>query len=341
MIRSRINLEGRHSMKQNKTYSFISRLVVLFVILVITAWGGWFWWQDSISAQDPTDTNPIEFTVESGDGVKIIASNLATQKIIRSPTGFYLLVKLLGIERELQAGEFRLTRSMDAKTVALELTHGMSDLWLTTLEGWRVEEVASKISKDLDIPEQEFLKYAREGYMFPDTYLVPRDATAAAIVKIFMDNFDKKVTPKMKEDAKKTGLTFEEVIILASLVEREGKTASDRPVIAGVLLNRLKEDWPLQVDATLQYVLGYQSAEKSWWKKFVYDEDKKLKSPYNTYANPGLPPKPISNPGIESISAVIYAKPSEYFYYLHDPTGGVHFGKTLEDHNANIAKYLQ
>lgn len=341
MIRNLQNLEGRHSMKQSKTHSFITRLIIFFFILVLVAWGAWFWWQDSIGPSDSSDTIPVQFTVQSGDGVKAIASNLAMQKIIRSPTGFYLLVKLLGIERQLQAGEFRLSRSMDAKTVALELTHGMSDLWITTLEGWRVEEIAARVTKDLDIPEQEFLKYAREGYMFPDTYLIPRDATAAAIAKIFMDNFDKKVTAQMREDAKKTGLTFEQIIIIASLVEREGKSATDRPLIAGVLLNRLKEDWPLQVDATLQYVLGYQGTEKSWWKKSVYDEDKKLKSPYNTYANPGLPPKPIANPGIESIKAVIYSKPSDYFFYLHEPSGTVHFAKTVEEHNANVAKYLQ
>lgn len=328
-------------MKRNNTYSFLSRFIVLFFVLVVTAWGAWFWWRDSIAPANSEDSVPINFVVHSGDGVKAIASDLTAQRIIRSPTGFYLLVKLLGIERQLQAGEFRLTRSMDAKTIALELTHGMSDTWITTLEGWRVEEVAAKISKDLDIPEQEFLKYAREGYMFPDTYLVPRDATAAGIAKIFMDTFDKKVTPKMREDAKKTGLTMDQIVVLASLVEREGKTAADRPIIAGILMNRLKADWPLQVDATLQYVLGYQGTEKSWWKKEVFDDDKKIKSPYNTYANPGLPPRPISNPGIESIKAVIYAQKSDYWYYLHDKTGAVHYGKTIEDHNANIAKYLQ
>ena len=327
-------------MKQSKSYSFIVRFVIFFVIVVLVSWSGWFWWKDSISAVDVKDTAPLNFTVNSGDGVKAIAQNLFTEKIIRSPTGFYILVKILGIERELQAGDFRLTRAMDAKTIALELTHGMSDIWVTVLEGWRVEEVAAKVSKDLDIPEQEFLKYAKEGYMFPDTYLIPRDATAGAIAKIFMDTFDKKITTELKNDIKKSGLSLQQVVTLASLVEREGKTASDRPVIAGILLNRLKADWPLQVDATLQYVLGYQPKEKSWWKKSLYDEDKKIQSPYNTYANPGLPPGPISNPGLESLKAVIYSQKSDYWYYLHDPTGGVHFGKTLEDHEANIAKYL-
>lgn len=328
-------------MKQSKTYSFVSRLVIIFCVLVVGAWGSWLWWHDSISAPDPTDTIPVIFVVHSGDGVKTIAANLANEQLIRSPTGFYLLVKVLGIERQLQAGDFRLKRSMDARAIALELTHGILDQWVTTLEGWRKEEIAVQMTKDLDIPEQEFLKVAREGYMFPDTYLVPLDATAGAVVAIFEENFEKKVTAQMREDVKKIGLSLEEAIILASIVEREGQTGEDRPVIAGVLLNRLRADWPLQADATLQYALGYQSQEKVWWKKTLFDEDKKIKSPYNTYLNPGLPPKPICNPGLESITAVIYPKETDYWYYLHDPAGGVHYGKTIDEHNENIAKYLQ
>lgn len=328
-------------MKSNKTYSFVSRLIILFFILVLGAWGCWLWWSDSISAVDPHDTIPVIFVVNSGDGVKAIASNLASQGLIRSSTGFYVLVKILGIERQIQAGDFRLKRSMDARAIALELTHGTLDQWITTLEGWRDEEVASKLAKDLDIPELEFLKYATEGYMFPDTYLVPSDASAAAVAKIFIDNFNKKITPQMQEDAKKTGLTMDKIIILASIVEREGRTADDRPMIAGILLKRLKADWPLQADATLQYALGYQSADKTWWKKSLTDEDKKINSPYNTYLNTGLPPKPICNPGLESINAVIYSKDSDYWYYIHDMSGTAHYAKTIEEHNANIAKYLQ
>ncbi|KKW09986.1 MAG: Aminodeoxychorismate lyase [Microgenomates group bacterium GW2011_GWC1_49_7] len=177
----------------------MARLIILFVIVVLGAWGGWFWWRDAISAVDPTDTTPIIFVVERGEGAKAIAADLANQNLIHSPTGFYLLVKLLGVETQLQAGDFRLNKSMDARTIALELTHGTLDVWVTTLEGWRVEEIATQLAGDLDIPEKEFLKYAREGYMFPDTYLIPRDATASAIAKIFLDNFEKKITPQMRE----------------------------------------------------------------------------------------------------------------------------------------------
>lgn len=341
MIRRQIFFGGQRSMKSNKTYSFASRFVIVFFVVVVFSWFGWLWWKDSISPVDTKDAIPVTFIVTSGDGAKAIATRLASKNLIRSSTGFYVLVKILGIERRLQAGEFRLTRAMNAKTIALELTHGISDQWLTTLEGWRIEEVATQVARELNIPEQEFLKYAQEGYMFPDTYLIPLDATAGAVVATFSQNFDKKVTEQIRRDAQKTGLSLDQVIILASIVEREGQSGEDRPVIAGVLLNRLKADWPLQADATLQYALGYQSREKTWWKKTLFDEDKKVISPYNTYLHPGLPPKPISNPGIESISAVVYPKASDYWYYLHDPEGGVHFAKTIEEHNVNVATYLR
>jgi UPF0755 protein len=328
-------------MKSNKTYSFFSRLIILFFVVVAAGWSGWIWWNNSLSPVDSKDPTPIDFVVHKGDGVKIIASNLATQNLIRSPTGFYVLVKILGIERQIQAGDFRLNRAMNAKDVAVELTHGITDQWVTSLEGWRDEEIATKLSKDLNIPEVEFLKYSKQGYMFPDTYLIPQNATSGAVAQIFLDNFDKKVTTQMRTDATKSGLTLDQVLVMASIVEREGRSAQDRPIIAGILLKRLKADWPLEVDATLQYALGYQAGDKSWWKKYLTDEDKKINSPYNTYLNPGLPPTPICNPGLESIKAVIYPTASDYWYYIHDTSGTVHFAKSIQEHNANVTKYLQ
>lgn len=326
-------------MKSNKPYPV--RFFFLLAVAGVFTIGGWLWWRDAISAADPSDTTPKMFVVRRGDGVKSIAGRLASEGFIRSPTGFYLLVKALGIERDLEAGDYRLNPAMDAAALARELTHGTLDVWVTTLEGWRVEEIAAKLTKELDIPESEFAKVAREGYMFPDTYLVPRDATVGAVAELFLETFDKKVDQTLRADARKTGLSFDEVITLASIVEREGRTQEDRPVIAGILLKRLKADWSIQADATLQYALGYQVGEKTWWKKWLTEEDKKVKSSYNTYTNPGLPPRPIANPGLVSIKAVIYPKETDYWYYLHDPEGLVHFAKTLEEHNSNIAKYLR
>lgn len=326
-------------MKSNKSHS--TRFLLLLGIAVALSLGSWLWWRDAVSAVDPGDSSPQIFVVKRGEGVKSIAGRLASSGLIRSPTGFYILVKLVGLERDLQAGDFRLNPGMDAGSVARELTHGTLDVWVTTLEGWRVEEVAAKLTKELDIPESEFVKVAREGYMFPDTYLIPRDATVGAVARLFTTTFEQKVDEKLRADAKRTGLSFDDVMTLASIVEREGRTDEDRPVIAGILLKRLEADWPIQADATIQYALGYQVREKTWWKKALTDEDKKLESAYNSYLNPGLPPGPIANPGLASIKAVVYPKETEYWYYLHDPEGVVHYAETLEEHNSNIAKYLR
>lgn len=314
--------------------------VFLLVVLLILG-GAFLWWIDATRAIDPRDQVPVKFTVNKGDGVRAIAANLDSEKLIRSPTAFFLLVKYLAIEHDLQAGDFRLNRTMDTASIAKELTHGFIDVWVTTLEGWRVEEIANRLAKDIDLPETEFLKVAREGYMFPDTYLIPPDATSGALAKIFTDTFNTKVNAKIREDAKKISLSFEEIITLASIVEREGKTSDDRPLIAGILVKRLEADWPLQVDATLQYALGYQASEKSWWKKYLLEDDRKVNSPYNTYLHTGLPPAPICNPGLAAITAVVYPQASDYWYYIHDESGQVHYAKTVEEHNANVAKYLQ
>lgn len=327
-------------MKSNNTNAFSTRVIVFFLVTALVVVGGVAWWFDSGQSVDPTDHTPVSFPVQAGDGARVIATNLAAAHLIRSPTAFFLLVKLMGIEKNLQAGDFRLNKAMDSRTVAEQLTHGFEDIWVTTLEGWRNEEIATTLAKNLDLPESEFLKVAREGYMFPDTYRIPRDATAGAIVNMFRTTFDDKVTSAMRAEAKKRGLSMDQVIILASIVEREGRTDEDRPVIAGILLKRLKANWPLQVDATLQYALGYQSSDKSWWKKVLSEDDRSVKSPYNTYATPGLPPGPICNPGLSSVRAVISPKDSDYWYYLHDTSGGVHYAKTIEEHEANISKFL-
>ncbi len=328
-------------MKSNSTNIFFSRVIVFLLVIAVGIVVFFGWWGTSTQAVDPMDPAPISFTVHPGDGVRVIAANLATYRLIRSPTAFFVLVKVMGIEKNLQAGDFRLNKTMDSKTVAQQLTHGFEDIWVTVLEGWRNEEIAVVLAKNLDIPESEFLKVSHEGYMFPDTYRIPHDASAGAVVNMFRTTFDAKVTDAMKASAVKHGLTVDQMVTLASLVEREGHNDQDRPVIAGILLKRLKANWPLQVDATLQFSLGYQSSDKSWWKKELTDDDRKIASPYNTYLNPGLPPGPICNPGLSSLNAVANPKDSDYWYYLHDTSGAIHYAKTIEEHNANIAKFLR
>lgn len=339
MIPRVTNIDGQHLMKSDKTN--LIRIFIFCIVIIFISIGIYGWWVDGISPVDPNNTKLVSFSVQNGESIKTISTKLAQNNLIRSPTAFFILIKLNGIERNLQAGEFRLSQSMDAKTVSEQLTHGRQDAWITIIEGWRVEEIATKLTQKFEIPETEFLKFAQEGYMFPDTYSIPQNATAASIANIFRANFDQKITLKMREDLKSQKISLSEVIILASIVEREGKSDEDRPVIAGILFNRLKIGMPLQADATLQYSLGYQSKDRSWWKKDLSQEDKKIDSPYNTYIYTGLPKAPIANPGLSAINAVIYPKKNTYLYYIHDKNGVAHYAQTIEQHNENIRKYLQ
>ncbi len=213
---SQINTGGLHSMKLNNIVKL--RIIVSVIIIFLSVLGGYFWWTYSMKPVDKNDTTPIIFVVPRGQGSKELSKRLATAGLIRSQIGFYLLVRFFRTDGQIQAGDFRLNKSMDAKTIASELTRGMLDVWVTTLEGWRNEEIAMVLSKNLNIPEKEFLAVAQEGYMFPDTYLIPKDATAGAIVSMLTSNFNKKVTPDKLETMKREGMTRDELVIIASLV---------------------------------------------------------------------------------------------------------------------------
>ncbi len=317
------------------------RLVVFSGLVIFFLGLGSLWWVNATAPANIFDKTPRIFVVNRGDGVRDIASRLKKEGLIKDQIAFFLLIKKMGIDQNLQAGDFRLNPSMNAQTVALTLTKGMLDVWVTFLEGWRNEEMALKLAQELSLPESEFLRYAQEGYMFPDTYLLPKDASGSAIAKILRDNFDQKFTLELSDRAKKKGLTQAEVITLASIVEKEASGDADRDTIAAILLKRLERGWPLQADATVQYAVGFQAQERSWWKKELTTADKAVKSQYNTYLFPGLPPGPIANPGLASIKAVLNSGETPYWYYLHDPEGNVHFAKTIEEHEANIQKYLE
>jgi UPF0755 protein len=229
---------------------------------------------------------------------------------------------------------------MNTYEIARALTKGTLDVWITIIEGLRKEEIAQIFSRELAIPESEFIKFAKEGYLFPDTYLIPKEASTDAIISILTKNFNNKYSLELKNQSEQKGLTDNEAITVASIVEREAKFNEDRPLVAGVVLNRLRNGMKLDIDATVQYALGYQSNLKSWWKKDLTREDLEIDSPYNTYKNPGLPPTAICSPGLAAIRSVIDAPETDYLFYISDKKGKMHFAKTLEEHNENIRRYL-
>ena len=313
-------------------------VLVLLIVLVL----GFFWYKEGLLPVDSADKTPVIFVIKPGSSVNLISRDLESQKLIRNRLAFYIQIKLTGTEKRIQYGDFRLNRQMSGSEIAKELTHGTLDVWVTIIEGMRVEEVATVLSKQLDLPESVFVSMAqnKEGYLFPDTYLIPKGSSAQQVLAILENNFQTKVTESIKKDLTKTGLTFNSAIILASMLEREAQTLNDKQIITGILLNRLEIDMALQIDATVQYALGYSNQEHTWWKKDLSLQDLKIDSPYNTYLQTGLPPGPIASPGLESILAVGSYKENDYLFYLTDKEGQMHYAKTLEGHNKNISLYL-
>lgn len=317
----------------------MKKINILLFLVVLISIGFYLFYREGSLPVNKKNTNSKIFIVNQGEPLDTIIKNLNNEGLIRNKIIFYLTVKKLGIERKIQAGEFQLSSNMNAVEVANTLTHGTSDISITLIEGMRKEEMAEIISKILDVPSIEVIKKTNEGYIFPDTYMVPKNATFDTVHSIIKNNI--KFIEALQNVGKKSKLTEKQVLILASLVEREARQPTTREKIAGIILKRYLSDWPLQIDATVQYILGYQPSEKSWWKKYLTEEDLKIDSPFNTYKHPGLPPDPICSPSLSSIEAVINANPNTpYWYYITDPQGVMHYAVTLDEHEANVQKYL-
>lgn len=317
----------------------MKRLIATIIFAVIIAGAVFAWWKVGLEPVNPKDNTAKIFVVKKGDGVREISYNLKQEELIKDPIVFFLQTKRLGLDNKIQAGDFRLNPSMNASEIAYILTHGTLDIWVTIPEGLRAEEIADIFKDKLPSYQVTWRDHlvANEGYLFPDTYLIPKDADVNTVLSLLKTNFQKKYDSVFK--TKTTGLSDFETVIVASLIEREAKYAKDRPLVASVILNRYEIGMKLDIDATIQYAIGYQEAEKRWWKKALTTTDLSLSSPYNTYKVAGLPPTPISNPGLSAISAALNPANTNYLYYISDRTGNLHFATTLEGHNANIKKY--
>lgn len=310
----------------------------LFILIIILFAGCFLWYTYQTSPVNPKDTQKQMFAVDAGSGVKAIAKKLHAAHLIKNETAFYLTVKRLGIESKIQAGDFELSPALSNAEIAQTLTKGAIDIWVTIPEGKRAEEVA-QLLKDDGFPNYDTTwattLHEEEGYLFPDTYLIKRDATISEIMSIFTTTFDQKYAAIVN----KTNLSKAQIVILASLIEREAKDDKDRPIVSSVMHNRIDQGMPLQIDATVQYAIGFDATEQTWWKKGLTYDDLKINSAYNTYVIAGLPPKPIANPGIKALIAAAQPDDTPYLFYITDKNGVNHYAKTLAEHNANIKKY--
>ncbi|MGI6278211.1 MAG: endolytic transglycosylase MltG [Patescibacteria group bacterium] len=319
-----------------------------FIFLALLV--GFFVYSANLGPVDSGSQEETMFVISSGENLNSVASRLEKAGLIKKAWPFIILVQKEGLSQKIQAGSFRLSPAMTAEEIAKNLISGSLDVWVTIIPGTRAEEVALVLKEKLSGFDEiwfENLK-ANEGYLMPDSYLIPQNASWDNFWQIIKNNYQAKVDEATLLKAQDRGLNEEALIVLASLAEREAKTQSDQQIIAGILLNRIRNDWPLQVDATVQYALANQNCQRShpaqcvWWPKATSQDIKTISSPYNTYQNKALPPGPICNPSPGAIEAVANApQDSPYWYYLSGSSGELHLAKTLAEHEENINRYLR
>jgi len=305
-----------------------------------------------------TDPTPVRFVVQPGETADVIARNLQAAGLITDAELFRQLVKYQGVGENLQAGEYQLRATMTMEEVVAALQRSRKqETTVTVREGWRLEQIAQVLSQDGLSTYDDLMKVmtggrfgysvlgdrpagaSLEGYLYPDTYQMDPAWSADQIVDLLVGTMDRRFTPTMRQQAAARGLNLHQVLTLASMVEREAMIASERPLIAGVFVNRLAKNMPLQVDATVQYALGYDKTQQRWWPAITLDQANSIESPYNTYLYRGLPPGPIASPGLASIQAVLQATKTDYLYYVAKGDGSHVFAKTFEEHLDNIKKY--
>jgi UPF0755 protein len=295
----------------------------------------------------PVNSNQKEttrFAVPKGQSAAAIAKRLEAGGLIKNALAFRFEIWRSQAGQKIQEGSFSLSPAMTPAQIVHELTTSPEDVWITTLEGWRREEVAEMLAEQ-DLPafdKKKFLELTKdeEGYLFPDTYLIAKLSTTQTIHDFLKSTFDKKVTVGLAKDIQASGRSFNEILTMASLIQREASDPAQMSVVSGILWNRVNAGTALNVDCTLQYIKGYNVPLQTWWAPPTA-ADKEQNSPFNTYKVAGLPPHPISNPGMDAIKAAINPAKTSYFYYLHDSQGQIHYARTLEEHNQNVQKYLR
>lgn len=293
----------------------------------------------------------IQFKIKEGMDAAEIARRLEKAEIIDSGFKFRVLAKLHGYEDHLQVGAYTFTTGMTYDEVFTKLLAGAQEsITLTIPEGFTVKDIAKRLDsleivnystftqKAENFRPYDYIEsrsnvfYTCEGFLFPDTYEVTTDMTAEDILYMMADNFDYRLTQRMRDRAAEENLSIYDLITLASIVEKEARFAEDRPIIAQVFFKRLKIGMPLQTDASLQYLMDAP-------KEDVSIADTQIDSPFNTYQHAGLPPGPIANPGLDAIEAVLNPADTDYLYFVADRGGHNHYSNTYDEHLDLVNQY--
>lgn len=348
---------------KNIIFKIIIGLIIILLLVIVYCLVQVYLPINSIS-------QPTDFTVTQGEGVKIIGAHLKQNNLINSQFIFETLVYLRQNETKFLAGKYSIKSSISLnQLVNLLTTNPLSqDKEIKVLEGWSVQQIGQYLENNgyqqaeelfavvgyptidyrqhLELPklvdftkQYQFLQdkptwLGLEGYLFPDTYRVYYNFSVEDLARKMLDNFDKKLTFEMRQEISQQKKTIFEVINMASLIEKEANNIKDKKIVADVFYKRLLAGMPLQSCATVNYLLGRPKEQLTY-------QDIKIVSPYNTYLHTGLPSGPICNPGIDSIEAAIWPAKTDHWYFLSDPADtNLIFSKNKAEHDRNKLKYL-
>ena len=318
--------------------------VVLLLIILLAIFGLSFYF---LSLLRPIGkSTKIEIVLISTSRGDSAALQLEEKGFIRSFTAFNIAYALKG-NPKIEEGGYYLSKNMSTLKIIDELSQGPDLKQITIPEGLRKEQIGERLAKLMGWSNEELEKWNNvytkmkpeyeEGVYFPDTYLIPVKESGPLIAARFINNFNEKFAPYFDQAANKN-IKWTTVLKIASLIEREAAGPSDMPLISGVIWNRLESGQKLEIDATIQYAKGKTNGQ--WWSRVSGKDIKTFDSPYNTYKYAGLPPTPISNPGLAAIDAALNPKPTDCFFYLH-ASGQIYCAATYEEHLENIDKYLR
>ena len=329
-------------------------VVVLFLLpaaLGVPAVIGYNWVDHQLHQPANPGSSKVRFVVVPGATFHEVADTLHRTGLIDSVTVFDLYARYKHLDRNVQAGAYELSRNLNMIQILTALQTAIpEEIFLTIPEGYTIKKTAALLDTGGLIKGSEYTALAvqgkfnydflkdlppgasLEGFLFPDTYLIPRTGTAKDLITQQLEAFKRLWNETRQGQAAKRKLNALQVVTIASLIEREARFQEDRPQVASVIYNRLAAGWPLQIDATVLYAKGV-------WQSTVTIDDRKIDSPYNTYLHTGLPPGPIANPGIKAIDAALQPADTGYFFYLSDPQGHNHYAKTNEEFARLLKQY--
>lgn len=340
-----------------KSRKFKIGAVAVVSALILAGGSGFFlaWWQ-IYTPLNGDESQYRDFTVEKGQGVNEIARKLQEEKIIKSSFWFEVNIWRKKQGLRLQAGKYSLSASLNIDEIGQVITGGKiipDEITITLPEGFTLRQMRQRlfesgITESMYLGEEQIGRYQLqykfladipaendlEGFLFPDTYRLKPEIELGEISKRFLENFDKKLTPVLREEISRQGKTLYQILTMASIIQKEALNETEMATISGIFWNRIEAKMKLQSDATVNYATGKNIRQVTY-------SDLEDPSPYNTYKYEGLPPGPICNPGIAAIKAAIYPASTNYYYFFHPLGSSAVYSRTGAEHEANRAKYLK